>query len=80
MECHVSVGGPGLVPHALLRDLVIITARLAGRAWLAANADSTAVFTALYATLQPPPLPELDQILARVLADRFGLVSAVTAA
>ena len=80
VECHVSVGGPGLVPHALLRDLVIITARLAGRAWLAANADSTAVFTALYATLQPPPLPELDQILARVLADRFGLVSAVTAA
>ena len=79
VECHASVSGPAQVPPALLRDLVIITARLAGRAWLAANADSTAVFTALYATLQPPPLPELDQILARVLADRFGLVSAVAA-
>jgi hypothetical protein len=57
----------------LLRDLVIITTRLAGRAWLEANADSTAAFTALQATSHPPPLPELDRILAHVLSDRFGL-------
>ena len=73
VECHASAGGSALMLPALLRDLVIITARLAGRAWLNANADSTAAFTALQATLQPPPLPELDQILARVLSDRFGL-------
>jgi hypothetical protein len=62
VECHASVGGPAVVPSAL-RDLVIITARLAGRAWLDANAHSTA-----------------DQILARVLSDRFGLPSPTLAA
>ena len=66
-------GGPGRVPPALLRDLVIITARLAGRTWLEARADSMATFTELQASW-PPPLPELDRILARVLADRFGLL------
>jgi hypothetical protein len=25
------------------------------------------------ASWQPPPLPELDQVLARLLADRFAL-------
>jgi hypothetical protein len=79
VECHASVGGPDAVPPALLRDLVIITARLAGRTWLEANPDHTADFTLLQATLQPPPLPELDQILARMLSDRFSL-SARTAA
>jgi len=39
----------------LLRDLVILTARLAGRRWLEANPDSVAVFTALYLTRMPPP-------------------------
>ena len=73
VECHVSSGGPALMLPALLRDLVIITTRLAGGAWLEANADSTAAFTALHAATHPPPLPELDQILARVLSDRFGL-------
>jgi len=80
VECHASVGGPAAVPLALLRDLVIITARLAGRAWLDAHAGSTAAFTALQASWQPPPLPELDQILARVLSDRFGLPSSTAAA
>jgi hypothetical protein len=80
VECHASVAGPARVPPALLRDLVIITARLAGRAWLDAHAASTAAFTALQATLQPPPLPELDQILARVLSDRFALPAAEAAA
>ena len=73
VECHASVSGPALVPLALLRDLVIITGRLAGRAWLEADAESAAAFTALQATWQPPPLPELDQILARVLSDRFRM-------
>ena len=73
VECRASVGGPAAVPPALLRDVVIITAKLAGRAWLDAHADRTAAFTALQATWQPPPLPELDQILARVLSDRFAL-------
>ena len=58
---------------ALLRDLVIITTKLAGRSWLEAHADTTGAFTALHVTVQPPPLPELDEILARVLSDRFGL-------
>jgi hypothetical protein len=80
VECHASVSGPALVPPALLRDLVIITARLAGRAWLETNADNAAAFTALQATWQPPPLPELDQILARVLSDRFRLPSPTAAA
>jgi len=73
VECHVSSGGPALMLPALLRDLVIITTRLTGHAWLEANTDSTGAFVALHATVQPPPLPELDQILARVLSDRFGL-------
>ena len=80
VECHVSVGGPVPMLPSLLRDLVILTARLAGRTWLEANAGSSAAFTALQATVQPPPLPELDQILARVLSDRFGLPRLRTAA
>ena len=80
VECHAGPGGPALMVPALLRDLVIITARLAGRTWLEANADRTAGFTALQVTPAPPPLPELDQILARVLADRFGLPQPAVAA
>jgi hypothetical protein len=80
VECHASVGGPAVVPPGLLRDLVIITARVAGHAWLDANADSTAAFSSMQAIWQPPPLPELDQILARVLSDRFGLPSPTLAA
>ena len=73
VECHVGSDGPALMLPALLRDLVIITTRLAGRTWLEANADTAAAFTALHATVHPPPLPDLDQILASVLSDRFGL-------
>jgi hypothetical protein len=73
VECHASVRGHAAVPSALLRELVIITGRLAGHSWLEANADRTAAFTALLVTPEPPPLAELDQILARVLSDRFGL-------
>ena len=80
VECHASVSGPAQVPPALLRDLVIITARLAGRTWLEANTEGTAAFTAVQSTWQLPPLPELDQILARVLSDRFGLPSPAAAA
>ena len=72
VECHASVGGSVAVPAALMRDLVIITGSLAGRTWLEANADRTATFTALQVTLEPPPLAELDKILARLLSDRFG--------
>lgn len=64
VECHVSADGPTRVPPALLRDLVIITASLAGRTWLEARTDSMAAFTELQAAWQPPPLPELDDILA----------------
>lgn len=73
VECHASVGGRAMMLPALLRDLVIITAQLAGRSWLEANADRTAAFTALQTTTQPPPLPELDHILAGLLSVRFGL-------
>jgi len=80
VECHASAGGPARVPPALLRDLVILTGRLAGRTWLQARADAVAAFTDLQATWQPPPLPELDRVLARVLADRFGLTPPAAAA
>lgn len=73
VECYASVGGHAAVPPALLRELVIITGRLVGHGWLEANADRTAAFTALLITPEPPPLAELDQILAHVLSDRFGL-------
>jgi hypothetical protein len=73
VESHASAGGHATVPSALLRELVIITSRLAGPSWLEANADRAAAFTALLVTPEPPPLAELDQILARVLSDRFGL-------
>ena len=72
VECHASVSQPAAVPPALLRDLVIITGRLAGRTWLEDNVDRTAAFTALQFMAEPPPLAELDQILARVLWGRFG--------
>jgi hypothetical protein len=73
VECHASAGGPALVLPALLRDLVIVTTRLVGRAWLDANAEETASFTRLHSTLHAPPLAELDDLLACLLTDRFGL-------
>ena len=63
------------MPAALLRDLVIITARLVGRTWLEADTGNAAAFTAAQAIWQLPPPPELDLTLARMLADRFGLPS-----
>jgi hypothetical protein len=80
VECHVAAGDRARVPPALLRDMVIIGARLAGGTWLGANADTTAAFTALQACWQPPPLPELDRILACMLPDRFGLPAPTAAA
>ncbi len=80
VECHASLGGPAQVPEALLRDLVILTGRLAGNAWLEANADKTAAFTALQVMPLPPPLPELDLVLARLLSDRFALPAPKAAA
>jgi hypothetical protein len=80
VECNFSVGGPGGVPAGLLRDLIIITAGLAGSTWLEASAEPAAAFNALYSTGLPPSLPELDQILADVLSGRFGLPSASAAA
>ena len=72
VECLADIGDRAVMLSSL-RDLVIITTRLAGRAWLDVHADSTATFIALQASAQPPPLPELDHILACVLSDRFGL-------
>ena len=73
VECHASAGGTALVPPALMRDLVIITGRLAGRTWLAAHADTMDAFAALHSMAEPPPLAELDQVLAGVLSDRFAV-------
>jgi hypothetical protein len=39
-----------------------------------------AAFTELRAAWQPPPLPELDRILAGVLSERFGLPTPAAAA
>jgi len=73
VECHFAAGGPAGVPAGLLRDLVIITARLAGAAWLEAHAETTAAaFSALHTARQLPPLPELDRILASLLSNRFS--------
>jgi hypothetical protein len=80
VECHVTAAGPAEVPPALLRDLVIITAGLVGRSWVEAHPEGAAAFTALYATHGPPPLPELDQTLARLLSNRFGLAPPAAAA
>lgn len=80
VECHASLCRPVPAPPALLRDLVIITARLAGRTWLDANAEGTTAFTAVEGSWQLPPLPDLDQILARVLSNRFNLPSPAAAA
>jgi hypothetical protein len=80
VECNVAVGGAAGVPTGLLRDLVILTAGLVGRRWLEANSESVSDFTALYVTRLPPPLAELDQILASVLSSRFGAPPAATAA
>jgi hypothetical protein len=81
VECSFTVGGAAGVPPGLLRDLVLITAELAGRTWLEAKAESAAAakFVALNTTRQPPLLPELDQILATVLLSRFAGLAAATA-
>jgi len=73
VECDFAVGGLAGVPAGLLRDVVIITTRLVGRGWLESNADRADAFTALYGTRLPPPLAELDRILADVLSSRFGV-------
>ena len=68
VECSATVGRPALVSPALLRDLVIIIRKLlAGSGWLQANAGRAAMFNTLLVTPDPPPLAELDQILADVL-------------
>lgn len=74
VESWIRDGGAAQVPEPLFRDLVITTARLVGRTRPEAGAGSTARFAALHATRRPPPpLPELDHIVAGVLAERFGL-------
>jgi len=74
VECSFTLGGQDGVASGLLRDLVIIATSLASPAWLEATAETPAVasFTALTATQQLPPLPELDQILASMLRSRFA--------
>lgn len=72
VEISAAVEGAEQVPAALLRDLVIVTVRLTGCSWLETDVASGAAVIALQASRQPPPLPELDRILARALADRFG--------
>lgn len=72
VECYFTAGGAAAVPAGLLRDLVMITAALTDRAWVETHADKTAVFAALHSTWQPPPLPELDQILADALSTQFA--------
>jgi hypothetical protein len=75
VECSFTMGGQDDVTPELLRDLVTIATGLASPAWLEATAETPAVasFTALTATGQPPPLPELDQILASMLMSRFAI-------
>jgi hypothetical protein len=81
VECSFTVTGPESVPPGLLRDLVILTARLTGRTWLEGNAEASevAAFTALTAAGEPPLLLDLDQILASVLRKRFTVMCATAA-
>lgn len=72
--------GPAGVPAGLLREVVVVTSKLVGRTWLRNAPDRSADFTALYVTRTPPPLAELDQIIASVLLIRFGLSPAAVAA
>src|SRR5215472_16291509 len=69
VECGFTVGGPDGVAPGLLRDLIIITTRLASPAWLGATAATPAVatFTGLSATQQPSSLPALDRWRASLL-------------
>jgi hypothetical protein len=82
VECSFSAAGEAGVPAGLLRDLVLIIAGLAGRRWLEANAEQPAAgaFATLHVSRQPPPLPELDQILATLLLSRFSHPLAAAAA
>jgi hypothetical protein len=75
VECTFTVDGEPEVLAGLLRDVVIITAKLAGRTWLETNSETpaAAAFVALTVTRQPPLLPELDQILAGLLRSRFAV-------
>jgi hypothetical protein len=75
VECIVTMGGQAEVLAGLLRDVVIITAQLAGRTWLETNSETpaAAAFAAVTVTQQPPLLPELDQILASLLSSRFPM-------
>jgi hypothetical protein len=75
VECSFTMGGQDGIAPELLRDLVVIATGLASPAWLEATAQTPAVasFSALTATRQPPPLPELDQILASLLRSRFAI-------
>jgi hypothetical protein len=74
VECSFTTGGQDGVAPELLRDLVVIATGLASPAWLEATAETpvVAAFRALTATRQPPSLPELDQILASLLRNRFA--------
>jgi len=72
VECLVAVGGPAVVPDALLHDLVAITAGLAGCDCLEGSGEPGD----LPAAQQSPPLPELDQFLARALTSKFHLAPA----
>jgi hypothetical protein len=83
VECLVALGGPAEVPDELLHDLVIITLGLAGRGQQEASADRAADGIGLPAVRQSqsmpehsPPLPELDEFLARALNSRFHLAPA----
>jgi hypothetical protein len=75
VECTFTMGGAAEVPAGLLRDVVIITAELAGRTWLETNSETpaAAAFVALTVTRRPPLLPELDRILASLLRSRFAV-------
>lgn len=74
VECSFTLAGAAGVPAGMLRDLVLVTAGLAGGPWLRANAEQPAAaeFVSLNVSPQPPPLPELDQILATLLWRRFS--------
>jgi hypothetical protein len=80
VECLVAVGGPAVVPDALLDDLVIIALGLAGRDRWKLSTNRAAYGTGLPGVRQSPPLAELDRFLASALASRFHLAPALVPA
>jgi hypothetical protein len=76
VEGRFTLGGQAAVPNGLLRDLVITVGAVAGQARRRLDHDAPAVvrFSELRVRSEPPPLPELDDILGGFLESQCARV------